>query len=179
MSYGKSPQVLKSGNASGVGTLDIDLSPFYNVYDTFEILLYNLYPATDNSDIWIRVSTDASSYDSAASNYSWAESYVYDTGGAGGGGSTGDTKGVLQAGVGNGAANAGTASIRMSGLASATYKPMLLCLSAFAKYAGFGGNMVNNQVSVKRLNAQITKAIRIMASSGNINADYIVYGCLK
>lgn len=175
----KIPVVLISGTASAAATIDIDLSSYYNIYDSFKISLYHLYPATDNVDIWLRVSADGTTYDAGASNYSWGENYVYDTGGTGGGGNTGDTKGVLSAGNGNTQANAGSCFIELQGLSNSAYKPMILTFSFFAKYAGFGGNTVSNRVGIKRLAAQVTKGVRILASSGNINAEYIVTGCLK
>ena len=73
-----------------------------SVYQDYQIVLDHFIPATDDSSLWMRTSTDAgSTYDSGSTNYMYANN-GRNTAGTTGATSNGDAKIVLTgAGVGN------------------------------------------------------------------------------
>ena len=155
-----------SGTISNAATLEIALPAGYS---GFEVELVDLIPATDNVDLYCRVSTDGSSYDAAAGNYKWAYSRAYDTGAATG---TTDTIGsnsssaiTMANGVGNGSSEGASLTVKIVGHDNSAVQPRI-------RFDGTVHFSSNEQIRVsgsgRRVNAQDTTNLRFLFSSGNI-----------
>jgi hypothetical protein len=61
-----------SGTVTNVSSLDLVMTD-WSSYRGVRFVLYNFVPATDDVELWMRVSTDGGvSYDAGASDYSWS-----------------------------------------------------------------------------------------------------------
>jgi len=173
---------LASGTVSSAATLDIVLTA-YTAYRGLKFVLSGFLPATDDVELWMRLSTDGgSTYDAGASNYDW--------GWAGGNtspltqfrGSTGDTKILIAGdaaaleGVGNASAEGVNAEITLLNQASAAFWPRITHQGAWVDAAATPLNWFIQGGGMRRA-AQDTDAVRFLFETGNISAgNYAVYG---
>jgi hypothetical protein len=167
--------LLATKTASASATLDF--TEFNNaVYRYYEFEMENAKPATDNVVFSCRFSTDGgSSYDSGASDYTWA-AMARSSAGDGSTGFAVDTGlGISSTGVGNAAGESGvTGQMQVYHAGSA---------SEYTRFAASGGydNTIGNGCvftsSGRRTTAQDTTAVRFFYSSGNIASGTIrMYG---
>lgn len=157
---------LTSGSVTNAATIDINLSTWYAQYSNIVIMI-SVKPVTDNVDLHMLVSADGSTYNTGGSDYTWNFNY--------GSGSTGNTSAFM-----NLMGNCGSASgkhndgwLVMQNLSSATQFPMVRYNIAETDAAG-GIAPING--AAYRGNNQITKAIRLIYSTGNITGTYKVLG---
>lgn len=172
---------LTSGSASNVATMDINLSSYYNLYTFIEVRIYNVKPATTNTDLYLRVSTDGSTYDATTANYSWSYQYVWSNSATPGSdysahaGQT--TAAMLMAHViGNYTSASLAGTITLSNMNSASFFPNIKWFLDTAIDTGAGGGNAAFYGGGMRITAQITKAIRLLMSSGNITGNWSAYG---
>lgn len=172
------PTILTSGTASAVASLTIDLSSYYNVYNSIEVDIYNLQSATDNVNFTMLVSTDGTTFDNASGNYQWQYNAANASPTGAASGTNSATMIQLMGGVvGSGAlaSAAHSAVVKANNLSSTTLLPIFkfettfVTTGAFLTGSGLG--------SGTRTATQITKALRFQFSSGNITtASYRVIG---
>jgi hypothetical protein len=168
--------LLTSGSVSAAATLDIVLTA-YTAYRGLQILLYDFIPATNNVDLWARVSTDGgSNYDASAGNYKYANAATY---------STVDTvfgtprnnsaiAVILAASVGNVSDEGVDSAALLLGQTNTAKKPKLRWDSI-----GYTHDDAAERISGSGIRnaAQDTDAIRFLFSSGNIaSGNYAVFG---
>lgn len=172
--------VLTSGSVSGAATLDIVLSS-YTGFRGLIFELINFVPATDDVELWMRLSTNAgSSYDAGASDYRYTAGLVTEAS-AGQQGSAGDTK-IRIAGstnandaVSNVSAEGGvTARVTLMSQTNVNIWPRVDSRAVWVTGGGLGYHM---NIGGHRVTAQDTDAVRFLFESGNIaSGTYVVYG---
>jgi len=69
-SVGAKMVFIANATASGDSSIDF-VTSIDSTYDSYEIHLLNIVPANDNVILYLRTSTDASTFDAGASDYSW------------------------------------------------------------------------------------------------------------
>lgn len=168
--------LLTSGTVSSAATLDIVLTS-YTGYRGLVFELINFIPATDNTQLWLRVSTNGgSSYDAGASDYRYGSTRAYDNSDT----ATGTTRAAaadriaIATAVGNGSSEGTSVTVKLMGQTNSAIKQQFLVdgtiydsTDAAGRYAGVG----------VRNTAQDTDAVRFLFSSGNIaSGSYAVYG---
>jgi hypothetical protein len=164
--------LLTSGSASAAATLDIVLTS-YTGFRGLVIQLRDFTPATDNTTLYMRVSTDGgSSYD--ASGYSYGGTITHN----------GGTTIILAAGS--------TTEMQIaSGMSSDSGIPTQLDVHILGQtsakntgvwWTGVAGRAGGNSQCVfgsgRRHTSQDTDAVRFLMSSGNLTTDYAVYGLI-
>lgn len=164
---------LTTGTASGAATIDIDLSNYYTVYDEIKISFFDLRPATDNVSLYMRISADGSTYASAASDYKYQ--ILYGVGAAAGGiQGTGNAQILLANNVDNTSTNMNNLDVLIKKPGQSTLKPMY---GIRFDYVGDSGPAYVTTVTTGlRDNAQVTRGVRFLTSSGNISGSYSVTG---
>jgi len=168
---------LTSGTVASAVTLDIGLTG-YAGYRKLIVELIDFLPATNNVELWMRVSTNGgSSYDAGASNYRWAITRNISSGTLAMESSNGSTAILLSATHGNSAGFGSSTTIEIPGQTNTAQKPKYFWRCVFQRPSDsaiesqYGGGI--------RDAAQDTDAIRIMYSSGNIaSGSYAIYGLL-
>lgn len=168
-------ELISSGSASASSS--IDFTGLSSSYITYVVVFYDIIPATDTDAFWMRTSTDGgTSYDAGASDYGWAASVNYVTGGGPGvtnEGDIADAQIVLNgsSGTGTGEAISGVVTIFNPAGTAYTYMnydfTVLNALGTLARYPG--GAMRNSSADVD--------AIRFLMSTGNITSgEFRLYG---
>lgn len=174
VTFSKSVRTVASGSVSNAATLDIDLTSINASFESIEIELYDVLPATNGAFLYMRVSTNAgSTYDASAGNYHWG--FDFDDEGTGGDAGSASATEIAVSGNGSGVSSTASAgnhfTIKAWNLGSSTFKPSF-------KYFGAYQNSSNVQFSLSgsgyRNAAQDTDHIRFLFSTGNITAKYIV-----
>lgn len=163
------PVLLATGSAAAVATLTVDLSPYYAIYSTLDVELYNIQSATDNVNFMMLVSVDGTTFDNASGNYQWQSFSANASPTSGAVGTNSATAIQLIGGiVGVGALASASAMVTVRGnnLSSATLLPVFRFESAFVTTGAFLSS--SNFGTGTRTTAQITKALRFSFSSGNI-----------
>jgi hypothetical protein len=160
---------LTSGSASGASTMDINLSSYYSSYKTIVVEFSDIQPATDNTNLEVRVSTDGTTFDAGGTNYNYNFFYA---------GTSTVGAGAAFIEVAGGISNASTADLSGSFTItnqnqSTTYPQIVGNLIGVASGATQGYPI---SFSGRRLNGQLTKGFRFLFSSGNITGTYRVYG---
>lgn len=168
--------LLATRTASASATLDF--TEFNNVtYKRYEFEIEFLLPATDNTDLWLRTSTNGgSSYDAGASDYSrFVHGGTASGIGLGPGGSENDSKIGVCSGVGNAANEFGVcADLQLIGAAnSATFT----IARGWVSYTDASANSIYVDTNGFRKTAADVDAVRFLFSSGNITSGVIrMYG---
>lgn len=172
--------LLTSGTVSAAATLDIVLTS-YTGYRGIVFELTNFTPATDDVELWMRVSTDGgATYDAGAGNYRWGLSGNQDSGVTLDQGSASDTKlgiayGTPTASVSNVAAEGGTTSRVV--IMNQTDTGKWPRASWDSGWLGASGTLYHGRGWGTRVTAQDTDAVRFLFESGNITSGaYAVYG---
>jgi hypothetical protein len=168
--------LLATRTASASATLDF--TEFNNaLYRRYMFEIEFLLPATDNSDLWLRTSTNGgSSYDAGASDYS----HFVHGGTAGGlgigpGGSENDVKLVLCQTVGNAANEFGVnAEVDLIGAGNAA---VFTVAKGQASWINSAGATTFNDFNGQRKSAADVDAVRFLWSTGNHTSGAIrMYG---
>ena len=166
--------LLTSGSASNAATIDIVLTN-YSAYRAIVLQLNRLIPATDSSALWMRFSTDGgSTFTSGASDYVYAYNVVTSAPANSPAGSGGDTKIIMLDTV---SANGTLGVIGSVNINSYTSANRTHCFWQF--HSGRAGGGTHSVYGGARCDvAQDTDAVRLLMSSGNISADYALYGAI-
>ena len=180
--------LLGSASASNSTSIDIgsglDLNAAIDgTYDHYILEIVSLVPATNDTSILLRTSTDGgSTFTSSAASYN-ATVYSNTNGGVivdDGGNATE----IRLSMVGGGGAGVGSASgesantiLDMFNPASAT---LLTTFGGYTAYVSADGNAARSSFTGRRSAAEDTDAIRILMSSGNITSGtFYLYGVAK
>jgi hypothetical protein len=160
------PVQIINTTATSVASININLSTYTSTYSSFTIEIEQILPATDNVDLWCRLSSDGTTFASGASNYQW--NYLYSNSnngsGAGGVGNT-DTKILMGNVIDNGSTNHDRAEISIFNAASTTFQPTIRFWFQYKDNTSFSASTSG---SGTRLNAQAVNGIQFLFSSGNI-----------
>lgn len=169
--------LLEQHIASSSATLDFTAWRNDARYDDYEIHLIDILPATNATDLWLRVSTDSgATY--AATNYQGSLHYAY-SGGTGISGASSTLAFQISDSVSNVAAGGGWyGRVLFTNPGAATYKRFL------ARGQMYHGTISNTMVFTEVMGMWNTTtaidAIRIMCSSGNITSGTVrIYGIAK
>jgi len=164
------PTILASGTVSNSATLTIDFSSFYTNYNTLEVHIIGLVPATTDTTLTMTISADGTTFATAAGSYEWASSFMAGgTGYANGGGSTSDTSITISQHVNTGSGGNASYIIRIHNVSSGSLRPFFVIDGVTT---GTSLAMLSNKTYAQRLNAQVCRAIRLQMSSGNISSAY-------
>ena len=106
-------QLLATYTASASATLDVDASSYTATFDSFEIRLEKIKPATAAADFWLRFGASGV-YDTSA--YRWARHQVTDLAAEAAAGSASDAKVIMNNAVDNSDGNQVTGIIRVQTL---------------------------------------------------------------
>lgn len=174
--------LLTSGTISNQATLDLVLTT-YTAYRGLIIELLAVVPATDNSDLWMRFSTNGGgAYDAGATDYNYSNSLTESVGpSVGAQGSNGAAQIIMNrddSGVGNQAAEGISMTVKLMNQTSAAQWSRVT----------YDGTYIDNQATQRvwrvagsgaRRTAQDTDAVRFQFDSGNLaTGTYAVYGLL-
>lgn len=155
-------------NGSGGVVLD-------STYRAYVIVITSLVPATDNTNLLLRTSSNAgSSYDSGASDYKYALGGADSTTGTYQGAVSNGTTSILSAlDVGNSAGEQSNAVIYLYNPAGTKY----FVVGIKSETINASGNLNSFTGSGTRLTAADVDAIRFLMSSGNISSGtFTLYG---
>lgn len=166
---------LSTGTVSAGATIDINFATFFSSYAGFEIKFYGLTPVTTNTNLLLRVSVDGTTFDSGASNYTWSLAFSSSTTGTtvAGQASTGDTSMQIISNLGNYTSANTVGTIKLFNTASSSFFPAI-SWDVISAVNGAGMGAVNG--GGNRTAAQVTKGVRLLASSGNITGTWRLYG---
>ena len=166
--------LITRGSVSAAATFDV--TGFTTDYIAYMITFDNLKPATDNVELWLRLSNSSGTIQSAASDYAWGQSSDSEAGAATNTGDDADSEISIGPGWGDQATEVGSGHIVI-------YNPMATsvtqCSFSVARqsqapvfvYQAGGGALQT---------AQASSACRLLFASGNIaTMDYAVYGLKK
>lgn len=158
--------------SSGVAATDIILTGSYQAY---VVRFWNLIPATDGSDLWVRTSTDGgSTFDAGASDYS--VTLLYTSTAIAPSAVNLTTSRIVMCGtnLGNASNELGiTGELTIERPSVAQY--CTLRSQSAAQDASTGTIQVNN-VSALRLSAADVTAVRFLMSAGNFSGRFQLYG---
>ncbi len=170
--------LLVTGSVSAVSSSDIVLTS-YTSYRGLIFVLKDIVPATDDTQLWMRFSTDAgSTYDAGASTYLYATAALNSAQSGVTAGSTGDTKIILSSDDGSNAVSndSGAGADCVVELFNRTTTNKTRVLWRMTTVAT-GPGAVYTAGSGHRAASQDTDAVRFLMSSGNITGcSYAVYG---
>ena len=175
--------IIKISTATASASATVDFTGLSSTYREYILEFDSLVPATDDTAIWVRTSTNnGSSYDSAATDYAYTYNGSF-TSTSSVAGSSGDTKIVLN---GSGAAvgidvtdtvGRATGYIRISKPSAAQYA-LIRGQVAYISAATPNAATVYQFAGFRKTAADVD-AIRILMSSGNITSgNFTLYGVL-
>jgi len=170
-------ELISSATASS--SSEITFTGLSSTYDSYQLVIHNLQPATDGSIFLMQTSTDGgSTYDSGASDYAWNSIGTNDGGTFDPEGSAGDTKISLigdqsSEEMGSGTNETASGYIWIFNPSGTDYTKVF--------YAFSYTDLVDDQCSVtgggSRLSAADVDAIRLFMDSGNISTgNFRLYG---
>lgn len=160
--------------ASASSSASIDFTDLSSTYSSYIIVIANLIPATDATNLYIRTSTNnGSSYDAGASDYRYAVGFVSEAAAASQTGSTGAAQIDGFGQIGNAANEYCTGVVQL-------FKPSaaVQCkLSWYGQKVNAAGSLNTVTGAGQRNTAADVDAIRFIMSSGNITSgDFYLYG---
>lgn len=165
--------LIDSESASGAAS--ITLTGITSTYAAYKIILFNLAPATDGVELWLRTSTDGgSTYDAGAGNYQWANLAFTEAAASGFTGSTGDTEIQL-----TGTSLVGNAANEQLAGEVTIFRPSAaqFCRVTWQmNWMGTATNVHASQGAGCRAAAADVDAVQILFSSGNITGEARLYG---
>ena len=171
--------LISSINASGAASVDFD-SSLSSTYTGYLLVGVGITPATNNAQLWLRVSSDGgSNWDDGASDYSWVSS-----GQLPGGGTNNavydfaDTKYTLSARtIDSGLSNSATANSCFTCIISFPSDTTLY--TSFQSYCAMHGavNEFGQRINAgTRVSASAMNSVQVLAESGNITGRFNLYG---
>lgn len=168
------PVLLSSATIASVAQYDIVMTSYWNLYNTIQIKIIGLVPATDGAVVYIRLSTNGgSTYDASSGNYHYTFNYsVEDATGANAGSASATEIAISGTGTGvdNAAGSSFNSTVEIYMPSSTALKPMIGYLSRWHNSAGAGFQLSGMGF---RTTAQDTDAVRIIMSSGNITSAIV------
>lgn len=179
-------RLLTSGTVSGVATLDIVLTSYTN-FRAIKFLLTSFVPATDDVELWMRLSTNGgSSYDAGASDYSWAIRGLFNNAASADAADAADDAiniggfGTATFAISNVASEGGIdAEVTLFNQTATGRMPRVSFQSGYYSAQTTNGTAVTQSGCGARLTAQDTDAVRFLFESGNITSgNYAVYGLI-
>ena len=175
---GASLVLISSAAAAASATIDFT-SGISSTYDEYVIAVVNMKPATNNTDLWMRVSQDGGgTFKAGASDYGHERFGASDGGSLGSSGSTGDTQMVLIAGTSSTSTVAAHLIMRFYVPADTATDKYFLWDSTWTP----NGATINRQsgAGIFILNQAAIDGIRFLMSSGNITSgNFYLYGVRK
>jgi len=171
--------LLAEKTASSDTTIDFD-SLINSTYDEYEIRFYNVIPATDAVNLFLRTSTDGgSTYDSGASDYAWSAGGIVGAGGVISDGSSNSAAILITASntVGSDTNETGVSgTIRLIRPSVAQYFALMYSV----KYTQSNGDRgFINGMGERNTSADVD-AVRFLFSTGNIESGvFYLYGINK
>jgi hypothetical protein len=163
---------IAAASASSDATIDFT-SNIDSTYDEYELHLLNVIPVTDSVSMYLRTSTNASSFDSGASDYRW-DFYNINNSSLGGGIDVSDAQITLATYVGSSANELGvSAVIKLYRPSEATYS-VITWLGSKMDTNG-APNSIGGQAW--RLATEDVNGIQVLFSSGNVESGlFALYG---
>jgi len=173
-------RLLTSGSASNAASLDVVLTS-YTAYQTVMLVLNDVIPQTDDTQLLMRFSTNGgSSYDSGANDYQYATVAANSN-------LTGVSVGSATVGTSSISLSSATAANKLSSDAGAHAEFVITIFnrtnaSRKTQIIYQGGYVNTTPITISltgsgfRNAAQDTDAVTFLMSSGNINASYKLYG---
>lgn len=168
--------LLATYNISSQATVDIT-GVINSNYDTYEIEMTDILPATDNTAIQILSSSNnGGTWDTAAGSYSYAVGFGDGTGGFSDDGSSSATYMQLNKTGSNSADEGSTIFMKLFAANSAAHK----LLTWEGAYTAAAGGFFWFKGAGKRRSTAVINALRVKMSSGNLTSGRIrVYGVKK
>ena len=168
--------------ATASSSTSITFTNLSSTYFAYKIIIDNLQPVTDGTNLWMRTSTNnGSSYDSSASDYSWAvhEDRANVTKFDDTDGNAGDSKILLHPesdSMGNASNEIGAWEVILFNPSATNY--------TLVNYQGYYHSDGSSWYSVRgggaRLSAADVDAIQFLMSSGNISiGNFRLYGMVS
>lgn len=163
------------GTYSASNAATLDMTGWYSSrFDQYELEIFDVYPATNNVNLQLRVSTDNGSTYDAGSNYSAAANVIVN-GSSVVGTSTG-TEFVLVGSQSNGANYSTIATLKLSDPAGSLYKTFL---GSYHMRHNTGPGPATGVFGMTWQNTGAYNGIRLLYSSGNISGKARIYGIGK
>jgi hypothetical protein len=152
---------------------------FQSDFDVYVLEFVNVTPATNNTDFWLRCSTNGgSSYDSTSGHYAWAMWRLVSSGGSGATGSQGDTQIGMS---GNLATMSNTTSdggfvgtLKIYNPLSTTVNKKMTGVFNYKANSGFIDVVLN--FSGTYVSTTATNAVQFRMTSGNLSGTVRLYG---
>lgn len=165
-------------SASADASVDFD-AQLDATYESYLLVGTDIHPATDSVDLWLRTdSNSGASYDTGASDYSWAVD-GYGTNAVHDSYDDTDSK-INMSGVSDTSSNLGGAAAEASFLscwinnpAGTTYNKIVTWQLAICNASGFA-TVING--SGIRLATAAIDSVQLLPSSGNISGEFYLYG---
>jgi hypothetical protein len=167
--------LLTTQTAAASATIDFVLTHYANTYRAFKVVITDLVPATDATDLYLRFSTDGgSTYDAGASDYDWARNMTTAAGSNITNGDTADSEITLSSDLSNVTAESLSGQVIIYNPANSAQHTK--AVGDFISPNSSGQSM-RVTVSGRRLATQDTDGIRFLISSGNITSGtFALYG---
>jgi hypothetical protein len=173
--------LLAAQTANASATIDFMLMKWLQLYDRFEIDVEDVQPANDDTQLWLRTSTNGGTgYDAGANDYAWAI-YRVSTGSSDLAGDQGDNQIQLVSndtgrGLSNIAGETAAGRVTLHNPRGATKTKVTWDLVMIPE----GGTIERDNGAGLRDSAADVDAIRFLCSSGNIaSGSFRLYGVKK
>ena len=164
--------ILNNYTVSNAATADFDLSNYYTVYDELKLTCHEIRPATNNVSVYVRISADGSTYAASAGNYQY-QIHFSTSSSAGGLESTSAAQILIGNNVGNGSGNMNLFDMVIRKPGQSAVQP---AYRIDYDYKTNGTSLATTKTLGIRLNNQVTRGVRLLASSGNINCSCTLSG---
>lgn len=154
----------------------VDFTKFASeLYDAYLIQFCDLVPGTDNTDLWLKYSTDGGS-NFIAANYRHARYSSVEGAAVVVGGSASDSKILIFAGLGSSTGESASGFLKLGSPSGSLYKLMTGELTSYSASPAltrttFGGTYTGAATAIN--------ALRIEMSSGTISGKFKLYGVRK
>lgn len=163
--------------ASNVAQIDLK-NVFGTRFESYEIVLSDIVPATDNVELWCRFSEDnGTTFVAGATDYKYAANVLLDSGTRSDSGSTGAAQIKICFGIGNGAGEGASGSVSLNNPGGSKHKQLRALMTAHNQTPAAGSYFVGG---VYKATTNVVNAVRFMMSSGNITSGtFTLYGLRK
>jgi hypothetical protein len=161
--------------ASNSAAIDFVLTSWLAQFRAFKVVITDMVPVTDNTDLFMRFSTNTgSSYDAGASDYEWARNSVHSSAVNVPFGDTADAQIGLVPATSNVTAESVDGEVTIFNPANAAQHTKVIFDFV---WVSAGAAIFRTMGSGRRLAAQDTDSIRFFMSSGNIaSGSFALYG---
>lgn len=167
-------RLVATATATNMSSMDL-IALFDAGYKDYRILIYDLVPSVNSTDLRLRISTDYGfTWEAGASNYKYARMAVTSANAAANAGSNGDTAMVMFANLGNASGKSGKFEIGLS--EPTNYSRRKYFYGEGSYEMGNANSAVVTSHGVFMGSSDPITAVRIMPSSGTISGKFIVLG---